>query len=67
MADMSKLRLARTVAGLTQQELADKIGVAVTTVAAWENGKASPTAPKIPRLAKALKKTPTAIIEMFSA
>ncbi len=39
------LRAARVNAGLTQQEVADELGVALSTVRNWENGT---TTPKLP-------------------
>lgn len=38
----SKIRKRRQVLGLTQQELADKLHVAKSTVANWESGKHFP-------------------------
>ena len=37
-----KIRTLRTSAGLTQQELADKLGIAKARVSEWENGKVEP-------------------------
>lgn len=36
------LKAARTIAGLTQRELADKLGISRVTVQAWEAGKSIP-------------------------
>ena len=35
----NRLKILRKKAGLTQQQLADRIGAAVTTVRKWENGE----------------------------
>lgn len=37
-----RLAKARDVAGLTQQQLADRLGVKRTTLAAWENDTSQP-------------------------
>ena len=44
----------RKSVGLTQEQLADKLGVERTTVAKWETGEASPRADKLPKLAEVL-------------
>ena len=51
------LAAARVNAGLTQSEAADKLGVSVTTVFNWENGKTSPKMSIVPTIA-ALYKIP---------
>lgn len=48
------IRDLRLAAGLTQSDLAAKVGVAQATVAEWERGVYSPGAQKLPALAKAL-------------
>ena len=40
---------ARMKAGLTQQELADRLGVSQPTVAAYESGRRQPTVPTLMR------------------
>lgn len=45
----AKLRIQK---GLTQQELADLVGVKRSTVAMWEKKKSFPRADKLIRLAK---------------
>ena len=42
--------------GLTQQEFADKIGVAFVTVNRWENGKHKPTQLALQELQRLAKK-----------
>ena len=49
------IKKAREKAGLTQQELADKLGVGQSAVAMWESQKALPRTDKLPVLAKVLK------------
>lgn len=44
---------ARVNAGLTQKKLADKCGVAESTVVNWENGKSHPHIKRLPMLEKA--------------
>lgn len=48
------IRNKRLQKNMTQQEVADCIGVDRTTVAKWESGTAFPTANKLPKLAKTL-------------
>ena len=44
------LQLARLKAGLTQAELARRLGVAVTMISAYERGRRQPTLPTLMRL-----------------
>lgn len=48
---IKSLRIAR---GLTQQQLATKLGVDKTAVSHWENGIAQPALSRLPDLAKVL-------------
>jgi transcriptional regulator with XRE-family HTH domain len=44
----------RLEVGLTQSDLAEKIGVSVATIAAWERGRRYPSQPTLQRLYEAL-------------
>lgn len=44
------LRAARVNAGLSANQAAERIGVAVSTLRNWEAGKTYPTKPKIDRI-----------------
>lgn len=48
------LRQWRQLAGLTQEQFAEAIGVHRTTIVRWEQGKTHPTAEDIPKIEKAL-------------
>ena len=48
------IKEAREKAGLTQQDLADELGVGQSTVAMWETQKSLPRTDKLPALAKIL-------------
>lgn len=50
---------AREAAGLSTKELAARLGVAVKTVANWENDRAEPRANKLSTLAGLLGASPT--------
>lgn len=47
----------RKKAGLTQTELAKKLGIAQSAVSAWENGEKSPRTAKLMEIAAALSCT----------
>lgn len=47
----SAFKRLRAQAGLTQQEVADKVGVTKVSVGQWENGKATPRPTKLQALA----------------
>ncbi len=49
-----RLRELRTTAGISQEKLAEILGVAPKTVSYWENGHNAVTFNKIPAIAKAL-------------
>jgi len=49
-----RIRELRLAAGMTLQELASIMGVKYPSVQAWETGKTSPTANKLPKLAAVL-------------
>ena len=51
---MDNIREARKAQGLTQEQLAELIGVTQGTVAQWENGLTHPSFEKIPKVANAL-------------
>ena len=48
------IKEAREKAGLTQQDLANELGVGQSTVAMWETQKSLPRTDKLPALAKIL-------------
>lgn len=47
----TKLLSLRKGAGLTQSELAQKIGVTIQTISRWENGMSIPSPKRIKRMA----------------
>ena len=49
---MNPFKKNRNAAGLTQQTVADELGVYQSTVAMWEAGGNKPRAELIPRIAK---------------
>lgn len=57
------IKKAREKAGLTQQELVDKLGVGQSAVAMWESQKALPRTDKLPVLAKVLKCSVSALLK----
>lgn len=50
-----RFRVAREIAGLTQDELAQMVGVARTTILDWEAGRTEPTFAKVVALSRATK------------
>ena len=50
-----EIREARIKKGLTQQQLANKMGVTVTTVSRWETGRSKPKMYDLKRLWRILK------------
>ena len=54
MSISDKIKIARKNAGLTQQQLADIVGVSKSTVAGYELGSREPDSLKIHKIAKAL-------------
>lgn len=46
------LKAARINAGLTQKELADRLGISNTTVNNWENGDTEPTLSQLRKLSE---------------
>ena len=63
MAIAANLRLQRKKAGLTQIELADKLGVSIATLRRWESGETAPTGTRIIELANMLKISPDEIVK----
>ena len=55
MTFSDKIKRARDVANLTQQELADSIGVSKRTIASYESQGAVPRRSTLAKLARALK------------
>ncbi|MCX7804406.1 MAG: helix-turn-helix domain-containing protein [Planctomycetota bacterium] len=54
-----RIRQARKSAGLTQTQLARRIGVSITTVSDWENGKYSPAMGHLAALSRVLRRDPS--------
>ena len=59
-----RIRELRLAAGLTQKQLADKMGVSEPAVSFWESDSQRPAIDKLPKLAKILH---TSIDDLFSA
>jgi len=55
---MTMLRRLRMANGLTQADLADRLGVVPSTVSFWESGTTIPEPKRIPELAKVLGVSP---------
>jgi phage repressor protein C with HTH and peptisase S24 domain len=49
-----KIRALREVAGLTQQQIADDLGITAVSVSDWESGKTRPSGTRFARLARKL-------------
>ncbi len=47
-----KIKDSRIISGLSQRELADRVGVLQQTISNWETGKTSPTVKKLTLLIK---------------
>lgn len=60
---MNKFREARLIAGMTQRELADKLGISMVSVSKWESGKGLPKAKRIKEVADALNTTPANLLK----
>ena len=52
--DLKIIKFLREKAGLTQLQLAEKLGIDVSTVCKWETAGTMPRADKIPAIASAL-------------
>ena len=59
----ANLRQQRKKAGLTQIELADKLGVSIATLRRWESGETAPTGTRIVEIANLLKISPDELIK----
>ncbi len=54
----SKIRGKRSELGISQEELAAKLMVNVTTICSWEQGRTTPSAPYIVQLSELFNVTP---------
>lgn len=54
MSRMTKIEFERRKAGITQSELAAKLGVSTGCVSFWENSRTIPTADKVQKMAQIL-------------
>ena len=59
---MPTLQQLREFAVLTQAELAEEVGVSVTTISHWENVSERPRASNIQKLAKAFHVSPQEVL-----
>lgn len=64
---LENLREFRESAGLTQAELANKVGISRTQITKWENGIQTPSTLWIEKLAKAFGKSPVELISFKSS
>ena len=51
---MEGIKQKREALGITQKQLAEKMGIERSTVAKWDAGAAFPSAAKLPKLAEVL-------------
>ena len=52
-----KIKAARIAKGMTQEELADKLGVSFQAVSKWENAQSAPDISLLPLLAETFRCT----------
>ena len=62
MSISNNLRILRKKAGLTQIELAEKLGVSIATLRRWEAGETAPNGTRIIELANLLEVSPDEIV-----
>ena len=62
MSLASNIRIHRKRAGLTQIELAEKLGVSIATLRRWEAGETAPTGTRIMEISSLLGITPEDLI-----
>ncbi|HJB41832.1 MAG TPA: helix-turn-helix domain-containing protein [Candidatus Gemmiger avicola] len=55
MTTAERIKAARKKAGLTQKQLADKLGISFQTIAQWETGSRKPKIDTLRRIASALE------------
>ena len=60
----SRIRKHRKEVGLTQEQLADKIGVTKSRISNWEQGINRPDADILAALCKALKVSPSILLDV---
>lgn len=60
---MNNFKRARLIAGMTQVELAEKLGVSSVSVHKWESGKNLPRAKRMKDVAHALHTTAEYLLE----
>jgi UDP-N-acetylglucosamine 1-carboxyvinyltransferase len=59
------IRQRREAQGLTQTQLADRLGTHQTLVSAWERGRLTPDANKLARVAELLETPFTAFVDQY--
>jgi len=59
-----RIKAARKIVGLTQQDLADAIGVSKSTIAGYEIGNREPDSIKLYKIAKALNVSGDYLLEL---
>ena len=59
----TNLRQQRKKAGLTQIDLAEKLGVSIATLRRWESGETAPTGTRMVEIANLLKISPDELIK----
>jgi len=63
----ARLRTARRSAGLTQRQLAEKLGVESITVSRWERGVTTPSLPRLRRIAELTETTVSDLVRSEDA
>jgi putative transcriptional regulator len=62
---MAHLSSLRRQAGLTQAQLADRVGVTIAAIKAWENGRRAPSARSVAALYSALNMSSDDVAALF--
>jgi len=63
----ARLRIARRSAGMTQKQLADRLGVEPITVSRWERGVTTPSIPRLQRIAELTETTVSDLVRASDA
>jgi transcriptional regulator with XRE-family HTH domain len=63
----ARLRTARRSSGMTQKQLADRLGVESITVSRWERGVTTPSLPRLRRIAELTDTTVSDLVRVPDA